>query len=707
MNDLLLAPPPATPSAQNAPAIQAAPEPPVAEPAWPVRWFRFAASLQLAVTLLSLFAACLAVATFLESAHGARLAQELIYRAWWFAALLACLAVNVLCAALKKYPWKRHQTGFLITHAGLLVLLAGGLLTVLTGKEGQMLLIDTAEEAIHQRIGLSNHGHILGLPEQQTLQFFQLNLPDPKHPDLPALMQALERGGPVPPGLAHLVKREWSLPFQPGSLAWRQDIQTENLAPWYVSALQRLADPLPGVNASFPDGPTVTLENYYPHTESWPYRAAPPGKGFPVLKLALGSPMMPRGVERWVAANAQAPTDALPAHLEIMRLPHPDLLAEFLNPPAARDLGPDGQLVLLLDGRAHRIAIDASRVGQMQPLPGGKRQFKLVEYASDFLTPGNPKPGCPAVRFEIHGPEGKTEASAFARLPHLADARGPAAKRLACWYHFPDHRWGVDEVLGSLQFLQTGDGKLYYRVYGKDGLRQPGQEIAASDRVSEHALPWGPMQMRFRIAEYLPRAVEEPSFIPRALAPGSDAPRFRPVTRGKIHVGGRSADFWVRLTGAPAWVELGGQAYVVRYQAGKQTLDWSLTLESARRTTDPGTNRPASFVSEVTLATGAAEAPKKSRHTIAMNQPLSHAGFNVYQTTFEPLVDPLTHRAVQDEQGRPVHLSGFTVARDPGLWFKYFGSTLVVLGIATMFFMRAYFFRRPTSQGGVHVANHA
>src|SRR5438094_8342152 len=100
-----------------------------------------AASLRLAVTLLSLFAGCLAVATLLEARYGARVAQELVYRAWWFGLLLALLAGNVLGAALKKYPWKRQQTGFLVTHAGLLLLLAGGLLTVLFGDEGQIVLI--------------------------------------------------------------------------------------------------------------------------------------------------------------------------------------------------------------------------------------------------------------------------------------------------------------------------------------------------------------------------------------------------------------------------------------------------------------------------------------------------------------------------------------------------------------------------------------
>src|SRR5262245_29654809 len=81
------------------------------------RVFRVCASLQLAIVLLSLFASCLALATFLESAYSGRIAQDLVYHTWWFALLLVFLAVNILCAALKKYPWKRHQIGFLITHA--------------------------------------------------------------------------------------------------------------------------------------------------------------------------------------------------------------------------------------------------------------------------------------------------------------------------------------------------------------------------------------------------------------------------------------------------------------------------------------------------------------------------------------------------------------------------------------------------------------
>jgi hypothetical protein len=77
-----------------------------------------------------------------------------------------------------------------------------------------------------------------------------------------------------------------------------------------------------------------------------------------------------------------------------------------------------------------------------------------------------------------------------------------------------------------------------------------------------------------------------------------------------------------------------------------------------------------------------------------MNQPLQTGLSRVYQTNYRALIDPRTHEPILDGH-RQVSLSGLTVTSDPGLWFKYAGSLMVVLGIATMFYMKAYFFRRP------------
>ena len=116
--------------------------------------YRFLASLKLAVISISTLAATLAYATVFESKYGGGAAQEWIYRSPGFAILLAFLGMNILCAALIRYPWKRRQTGFVVTHAGLLILLAGSFYSVRTADEGQvgMLEGDVKSELVRSTI---------------------------------------------------------------------------------------------------------------------------------------------------------------------------------------------------------------------------------------------------------------------------------------------------------------------------------------------------------------------------------------------------------------------------------------------------------------------------------------------------------------------------------------------------------------------------
>ena len=69
-------------------------------------------------------------------------AQQYIYRSPGFAILLAFLGINILSAALIRYPWKKRQTGFVITHAGLLTLLLGSYYSVRTADEGQVGMLE-------------------------------------------------------------------------------------------------------------------------------------------------------------------------------------------------------------------------------------------------------------------------------------------------------------------------------------------------------------------------------------------------------------------------------------------------------------------------------------------------------------------------------------------------------------------------------------
>lgn len=102
------------------------------QPAWKRLCFGmidFLASLRLAVVLIALYAAVLGGATFVESRFDAAAVQHGIYGALWFGILSFLLGLNVLCSALVRFPWKRSQIGFLLTHSGILLLLVGAWLT--------------------------------------------------------------------------------------------------------------------------------------------------------------------------------------------------------------------------------------------------------------------------------------------------------------------------------------------------------------------------------------------------------------------------------------------------------------------------------------------------------------------------------------------------------------------------------------------------
>ena len=104
------------------------------------RFLKFFGSLKLAVVVLSALAVGMAVGTFLESRENARVAAQVVYRSWWFNGLLALLAVNIAAAAFTRWPWKRKHVGFVITHAGLVILLGGCSAAFHYGTEGMLEL---------------------------------------------------------------------------------------------------------------------------------------------------------------------------------------------------------------------------------------------------------------------------------------------------------------------------------------------------------------------------------------------------------------------------------------------------------------------------------------------------------------------------------------------------------------------------------------
>lgn len=100
------------------------------------RIFDALASIELAVFIILAIAAISAVGTFVEAKHSTEVASLVVYRNPLFTAVLVLFILNLLFAALSRWPWKRSHIGFLVTHLGLIVILVGSLFTRVWGIDG-------------------------------------------------------------------------------------------------------------------------------------------------------------------------------------------------------------------------------------------------------------------------------------------------------------------------------------------------------------------------------------------------------------------------------------------------------------------------------------------------------------------------------------------------------------------------------------------
>lgn len=102
-----------------------------------IRWI---GSIQLAVPLLALVSVAMVWGTYIESTQSARAAKAAVYGAWWFIALMVLVCLSLIFAVVTRYPWKRRHVGFMVVHASLIALIAGGFWSLFGRVEGRIVL---------------------------------------------------------------------------------------------------------------------------------------------------------------------------------------------------------------------------------------------------------------------------------------------------------------------------------------------------------------------------------------------------------------------------------------------------------------------------------------------------------------------------------------------------------------------------------------
>lgn len=623
------------------------------------RLARMAGSLTLALILLPTLAVALFLGIVIESRHDQQTAHQLVYGSWWFLLLLGLLFVNILFAAVKKWPWKRHQIGFLVTHLGLLTLIGGGALTVLTGTSGRMVLVDSSA-LWAERFG-----------PQSSDRFVDASLHR-------LTIQRID-----PPG-------QWEWELDPGVLAWgvvASGADTDVL----TAALHRLAQPF-GEQQSFDLGDGLKLEGvgYLPRAERVPVRADPssespaaPAVRFQIMSGESG-PLPPR----WVAYHDGLRRMTIgPGLVEFLaRECHDRQLAEFRNPPTGKT--PRGVLVVGIGSEVVRI--DEEHSTKFVAVGNSGWQVRVLEYLPDYQQPTSHRPTDPAVSFELVGPGGKRfgfvtlarHAGDLYPLPHSGSDYA-ALPDLWVWYHAPDPAYGDEHLRGVLQWAADSEGRLWLRSWSTRAGEAFGETLGFEGvlgplQAGEVYRVWAGMRGRVRVLSHLPRSIPEPTFEAASEA-ARDAP---PALRCRLRRGDDSVEFWVGLGDNPATVTIGRQSFQIGYGPLWRRLPFILSLVRAEQHTEEDREGPqASWIS----LTDSARGIEGRLHRVSLNEPLVHRGYRIYQAGYKPLG--------RDPDGKPLSQAALTVTRDPGLYLKYAGSFMVACGIFIMFWMRAYFFR--------------
>ena len=631
--------------------------------------FRFLASLKLAVICLASLAAALAYGTWFNSAHGMSAATEWIYSARWFALLLAFLAMNILCAALIRFPWTKRQTGFVITHLGLLIVIAGSWWAARSSDEG-----------------------MLGMREGETSS---------------QLIRAHKPAFFVKPIDPHTgqVKGEYNLPFRPGTFDWpegRSEVVSNENDPFKLAVKHFYMASRPRtIFVSDPEGtPAAKIRP----------RVKPPKSNEFVDAL-------PTEESRWFITPSRrmprAIRDLTTAQFRFLYTESHDEFDDFLNPPA--DPGQKGVARLRYPDKAGKeksfdVRLDDATPGRPFALPDSDLTATFVEVKQDQREQYHDLTGedvLSIVQFDVRKGDGPSLThSGYASLPMIPailprqdDNAGDSPRPLLkIAYHLPpvvdpqvNRRFGVIEVMGD------DHGRLAYQVYGRGtpgklgphGLLKPGEEVTAFGG-NELA----PMTMTFAVEEFLQACKQEEIAESIKLPPNQEG---LSAVEAELTVGGVTKTVWLQKspTFDPDYhqVVFDDAIYEVAFDVDHMDLGFSLKLEDFDVGFDPGTNKPSSFRSEVKL-TDEAAGIKDQPVSIYMNHTLDHRGWRFFQSNYSPYVDPKTKRKTGE------FVSVFQVAKNPAREMIYAGCIIVVLGAFVQFYMRAGIFTDGSGKRG-------
>lgn len=582
--------------------------------------FKFFASLKLAVFSLLLLSAVLAYATVMGSYYGMRGSQILVYQRWWFAGVLLLLGINVLCAALIRYPWKLRQTGFVVTHLGIIVILIGSFVTQQFGMDGNMPIPEGKQSS------------------EVILNELQLTLKDQK--------SGKTKSFSVPESAKTKEGKILRIELGP-----EQVLTVEKFIPRAISETKFIKSPVEGL-------------------------------GNPALKLSLSNSRFQ--VEEWLkidSKNTKPQLNLGPALVHFQKLDSPDSEKQFLKGSLKSLAAPKkdkGRLLVEKDGNRFALKVD-DLLGNWRKVPQMGVEIKVVRYLpyavveKNKLISKSQEPKNPALEIlvrDIENNKREEKHTVFSLFPEFNTQHKKAettdSQSLNVKFNFQgptefENLMGVGKLRGQLYLAQSADNqRLLYRVLSSQGKVNTEGFLEVGKKI-----PTGWMDIDLEVKSWLPSAVmdEEPRSVEELQ--GADEP-FLTAIRVRYN---EEPAFWL-IEGMGKAYSTGERDMILTYHRDRVFLPFNLYLEKFTMGTNPGTNTAASFVSEVLVKDPQLESEQKA--VISMNEPLKHGGYYFYQASYQlsPNQPAVSVFAVNHDPGRALkYLGSLLMTLGIGLMF--------------------------------------
>ncbi|MBU0640584.1 MAG: cytochrome c biogenesis protein ResB [Planctomycetes bacterium] len=320
-----------------------------------------------------------------------------------------------------------------------------------------------------------------------------------------------------------------------------------------------------------------------------------------------------------------------------------------------------GMVRIEYGGGTHEFPVEA---GMDAPVLLGETGYtaRVVRYLP-HATVGSDKrvvnasnrPVNPYIEVELTGPEGSETRRAFAKFPEFESTHGPGrivGLRLAFVAGSDDLPTAPVEVLSGPQ------GELYVR-FTRAGFKTVTRALAVGTAVES---PWPKRELA--VLSYYEHARMGWTLEP--VEPVRDTRTPAILVRLSEHA--HTSETWLQKHSRVP-VSVADLAYELSYVDKSEPLGFSVTLERFRVGYYPGSRRPRSFESQITV-TDPSSGRSQSR-VVSMNRPARFGGYNLYQSSY------------RSERGQTI--SYLSVSRDPGQPIVFAGYIGLIAGLLVVF----------------------